>query len=59
MPDTYGKRERRKVQERKAAARDERRIARNRRRHGLPGDVPPRSPFGTDLGEPEEPSPSQ
>ena len=45
MPDTFGKRERRKVQERKAAARDDRRIARNRRRHGLPAETPRYDPF--------------
>jgi hypothetical protein len=32
MPDTYGKRQRQGVKARKAAAREERRIARNRRR---------------------------
>lgn len=32
MPDSYGKRKRRDVKARKAAAREERRLARNRRR---------------------------
>jgi hypothetical protein len=45
MPDTFGKRERRKVQERKAAARDDRRIARNRRRQGLPAEMSRYDPF--------------
>jgi hypothetical protein len=40
MPDTYGKRERRKAQERKAAVRDERREARRKRRLAGPAEVP-------------------
>lgn len=40
MPDTYGKRERRKTQERKAAAREERRDARRERRQAGPAEVP-------------------
>ncbi len=40
MPDTYGKRERRKVQERKAAQRDERRAARRERRQAKPAEEP-------------------
>ena len=45
MPDSYGKRNRETVKARKATARDERRIARNRRRKGL---APP-------LSDPSEP----
>jgi len=40
MPESYGKRERRKVQERKAALRDERRAARRERRQAGPAPVP-------------------
>lgn len=40
MPDTYGKRERRKAQERKAALRDERRAARRERRQAGPVPLP-------------------
>jgi hypothetical protein len=36
VPDSFGKRNREKVKARKAEARDDRRIARNRRRKGLP-----------------------
>ena len=35
MPDSFGKRQRDQVKVRKAAARDERRIARNKRRKGI------------------------
>jgi hypothetical protein len=42
MPDSYGKRQRNQVKAKKAAAREERRLARNRRRaqreDGLPAD---------------------
>jgi hypothetical protein len=56
MPETFGKRERKKVQERKAQARDDRRIARNRRRQGLPVDMPYRDPFAQPVDlEPLEP----
>jgi len=40
MPESYGKRERRKVQERKAALRDERRAARRERRQAGPAAEP-------------------
>jgi hypothetical protein len=33
MPDSFGKRQRREVKAKKAAAREERRLARNQRRH--------------------------
>ena len=36
MPDSFGKRNREKVKAQKAEVRDERRVARNRRRKGLP-----------------------
>jgi hypothetical protein len=36
VPDSFGKRNREKVKAKKAEARDDRRIARNRRRKGLP-----------------------
>ena len=36
VPDSFGKRNREKVKAQKAEVRDERRIARNRRRKGLP-----------------------
>jgi hypothetical protein len=35
MPDSFGKRQRDQVKARKAAARDDRRIARNKRRKGI------------------------
>jgi hypothetical protein len=35
MPDSFGKRQRDQVKARKAAARDERRVARNKRRKGI------------------------
>jgi hypothetical protein len=48
MPDTFGKRQRNSVKVRKAAAREERRVARNRRRAnreaGLPEDYDPDAP---------------
>jgi len=39
MPETFGKRERKKTQERKAAAREERRLARRDRRAAGPAPV--------------------
>ena len=35
MPDSFGKRQRDQVKARKAAARDDRRVARNKRRKGI------------------------
>jgi hypothetical protein len=58
MPETFGKRERRKVQERKAAARDDRRIARNRRRQGLPAEMPRYDPFAQ-MPEPSPEGPAE
>jgi hypothetical protein len=50
VPETYGKRQRGVVKARKAAAREERRLARNQRREKrASGEVPP----GPPLGEPE------
>ncbi|HEX2088993.1 MAG TPA: hypothetical protein VHI54_03530 [Actinomycetota bacterium] len=40
MPDTYGKRQRENVKARKAAAKEERRIARNQRREAHAAGVP-------------------
>ncbi len=40
MPDTYGKRQREGVKARKAAAKEERRIARNQRREAHAAGVP-------------------
>jgi hypothetical protein len=40
VPDSFGKRQRDQVKARKAAARDERRVARNKRRKGLPTAPP-------------------
>jgi hypothetical protein len=60
MPDTYGKRERRKVQERKAAMRDERRVARKERRQAGPAEVPELelldapAPLPEDLPDPDQ-----
>ena len=45
MPDTYGKRQRENVKAKKAAAKEERRIARNQRREAQAAGV---------LGPPEE-----
>jgi len=42
MPDSFGKRQRDQVKARKAAARDDRRIARNKRRKG----IAPTEPMG-------------
>ena len=42
MPDSFGKRQRDQVKARKAAARDDRRVARNKRRKG----IAPAEPFG-------------
>jgi hypothetical protein len=52
MPDSFGKRQRDQVKARKAAARDERRVARNKRRKGGPQTEP--SPEGAlhDAGAP-------
>lgn len=54
MPDSYGKRNRDRVKARKAAEKDERRVARTERRKGLPpeteqdpeslGEAPPADP---------------
>ena len=53
MPDSFGKRQRDQVKARKAAARDERRVARNKRKRG---DLPTQpEPFSADA--PWEPSP--
>ena len=50
MPDSFGKRQRRDVKARKAAARDERRVARNQRREDrAAGVIEP----GPPLAEPE------
>ena len=50
MPETYGKRQRGVVKARKAAAREERRLARQQRRADrASGEVPP----GPPIGEPE------
>jgi len=50
MPESFGKRQRRDVTARKAAAREERRIARNKRREDrATGVLAP----GTPLAEPE------
>lgn len=38
MPDTYGKRQRQNVKAKKAAEREERRVARNQRREDRAGD---------------------
>ena len=43
MPDSFGKRQRDQVKARKAAARDDRRIARNKRRKGTT-EAPPSWP---------------
>jgi hypothetical protein len=39
MPETYGKRQRQGVKARKAAAREERRIARNQRRESIEAGI--------------------
>ena len=50
MPDSFGKRQRDQVKARKAAARDDRRVARNKRRKG----VAPAEPMGdTAMGTPD------
>lgn len=57
MPDTYGKRQRQNVKAKKAAEREERRVARNQRREDRAGggesnDVPEPSRDGeTELDE--------
>jgi len=55
MPETFGKRQRQGVKGRKAAAREDRRIARNQRREaralGLP-DQPEEQPPADDGDEP-------
>lgn len=45
MPDTFGKRERRKAQERKAMVREERRDARRKRRQEGPVEQPELQPL--------------
>ena len=45
MPDTFGKRERRKTQERKAMLREERRTARRKRRQEGPAPQPELQPL--------------
>jgi hypothetical protein len=40
MPDSFGKRNREKVKAKKAEAKDDRRIARNRRRKGIDPPLP-------------------
>ena len=51
MPETFGKRQRREVNAKKAAAREERRVARNQRRKDrAAGLIEP----GTPLATPEE-----
>lgn len=47
MPDSFGKRQRDQVKARKAAARDDRRIARNKRRKGV---APTESGDGASMG---------
>ena len=47
MPDSFGKRQRDQVKARKAAARDDRRIARNKRRKGV---APAESEDGAAVG---------
>lgn len=54
MPETFGKRERKKTQERKMAAREERRLARNRRRAAGPAEVPELQPLDGPPPLPEE-----
>ena len=49
MPDSFGKRQRREVNAKKAVAREERRIARNQRRADREAGILPRGP---ELGEP-------
>ena len=53
MPDSFGKRNREKVKAQKAEVRDERRIARNRRRKGLaPAVEREQGPTGDILASP-------
>jgi hypothetical protein len=58
MPDTFGKRQRNSVKVRNAAAREERRVARNRRRAnreaGLPQDYDPGASPEADDSLPQE-----
>ena len=56
MPDSMGKRQRREVKANKAAAREERRLARNRRRDDRAAGVIPAGPA---LGDPPEPLTSE
>jgi len=53
MPDSFGKRNRDVVKARKAAARDERRIARNERHRnrGIMAEQPPEHPADTAIEE--------
>jgi hypothetical protein len=54
MPDSAGKRQRREVKARKAAASEERRLARNQRRADRANGLIDEDPLdGTALGEPE------
>src|SRR5438045_4006226 len=51
MPDTWGKRQRRDVKAKKAAATEERRIARNKRREDrAAGLIEPGPPLATEYG---------
>ena len=54
MPETFGKRERKKTQARKAAAREERRVARNRRRAAGPAEVPDLQPLDGPVRLPDD-----
>lgn len=58
MPETFGKRQRNSVKVQKAAAREERRVARKRRRAnreaGLPEDYDPEASPEADDGLPQE-----
>ncbi len=55
MPDSFGKRHRDQVKARKAAERDERRIARNRRRKEGPAAAPSEADRVRDLWAATEP----
>jgi hypothetical protein len=58
MPDTFGKRERRKVQERKAMLREERREARRKRRQAGPVQQPELQPLSAPARHDEEDYPA-